>query len=107
MDKLEVELFQYGTLVFGKVLHTPEKLKNNGGPEKVLYKLDGYRVSTCRYPDLTGLCLYVHGASKTGDNRIIYCNYLTEIAAAKSVAMFEVIIDKINKSLKEGEACSE
>ena len=101
MDKLEVELFQYGSLVIGKVLHTPDKLRNQGGPERVLGKIDSYKVATCRIPDLTGLCLYVHGSTTYRDEHPFYYDYGNEIAAAKSIAMFELIIDKINKSLKE------
>ena len=103
MDKLKVELFRYRTLVFGKVLHTPDKIRNKGWSEKVLYNLDGYKVATLRMPELNGLCLYVHGSITHRDNYTIYYNYGTEAAADKAIAMFELIIERINKSLEEDE----
>lgn len=101
MDKLKVDLFRYGTLVVGKVLHTPKKLRNRGEPEIVLGKIDNYKVATCRSPAIVGLCLYVHGSSTYWDDRTIYYDYGSEAAADKAIAIFELIIDKINKSLEE------
>ena len=103
MDKLKVELFCYGTLVIGKVLHTPDKLRNRGEPAIVLGKLDGYKIETCRMPQLSGLCLYVHGSTTYKDDYAIYYDYGSEAAADKAIAMFELIIDQINKSLEEEE----
>ena len=103
MDKLKVDLFRYGTLVVGKVLHTPKKLKNRGEPEIVLGKLDSYKVATCRSPALVGLCLYVHGSSTYWDDRTIYYDYGNETAADKAIVMFKSIIDEINKKLEKEE----
>lgn len=100
-DKLKVDLFRYGTLVVGKVLHTPKKLRNRGEPEIVLGKLDSYKVATCRTPALMGLCLYVHGSSTYWDDRTIYCDYGNEMAADKAIVMFKLIIEEINKNLEK------
>ena len=102
-DKLKVDLFRYGTLVVGKVLHTPKKLRNRGEPEIVLGKLDSYKVATCRSPAIVGLCLYVHGSSTYWDDRTIYCDYGNEMAADKAIAIFKLIIEEINKNLEKEE----
>ena len=54
-------------------------------------------------PQLSGLCLYVHGSTTYRDNYPIYYDYGCEAAADKAIAIFELIIDKINKSLEEDE----
>ena len=101
MDKLKVDLFRYGTLVIGKVLHTPKKLRNRGEPEIVLGKIDSYKVATCRMPALSGLCFYVHGSTTYRDDHPIYYDYGSEAAADKAIAMFKLIIDEINKNLEK------
>lgn len=101
MDKLKVDLFRYGSLVVGKVLHTPKKLRNRGEAEIVLGKLDSYKVATCRMPSIVGLCLYVHGSTTRWDDRTIYYDYGNEMAADKAITMFKLIIDEINKNLEK------
>ena len=105
MDKLKVDLFRYGTLVFGKVIHTPENLRSKNN-EKELGKLGEYTLSTCLHPELLNKWLYVHGAYKHADDKLIYYEYPNELEADKAITIFKSIIDEINKNLeKEAEIC--
>lgn len=105
-DKLKIDLFRYGTLVFGKVIHTPEILRSKEGFEKELGRLDEYTLSTCLRPELLNTQLYVHGKYKSSNDHIIYYEYLSEFEADKAIVFFKSIIDKINKNLeKEAEIC--
>ena len=103
MDKLKVDLFRYGTLVFGKVLHTPDKLRCKNGTEKELGKLGEYILSTCMRPELLNKWLYVHGAYKYADDKLIYYEYPNELEADKAITIFKSIIDEINKNLEKEE----
>ena len=103
MDKLKVDLFRYGTLVFGKVIHTPEILRSKEGFEKELGRLGEYILSTCMRPELLNKWLYVHGKYEHDDDKPIYHEYPSELEADTAIATFKSIIDEINKKLEKEE----
>jgi len=68
--KLKIELYRYGTLVFGKVLEMDEELRNKEGePRKVLASdgwTKGFEIVSGTVPELYGESLYVRGRLREG-----------------------------------------
>lgn len=82
--KLEIELFRYENLLFGKVLHMDEDLRDAG----TLYEGKLVEINSAGSPDLKKDILFVRGISKSCDNNIfkyIYCNEEEAIEVAKDI----------------------
>ena len=82
--KLEIELFRYENLLFGKVLHMDEDLRDAG----TLYEGKLVEINSAGSPDLKKDILFVRGIAKSCDNNIfkyIYCNEEEAIEVAKDI----------------------
>lgn len=62
--KLEIELFRYENLLFGKVLYMDEDLRGVGA----LYAEGSIRIESRAVPALEGGVLYLRGESEEEDN---------------------------------------
>jgi len=61
--KLEIKLFRYGTLVFGKVIHQDKDLE-------LPFEHDGFKILSQCYPQLSNLTLRIKGTHPYKDNNI-------------------------------------
>lgn len=97
MDKLKVELFLYDTMVFGKVINTPNKLRDKG----LIYEHEGYKICSRNLPDLTETTLWLQGKNTARDNKLITYKYNTNQEAEKAFLIFKYMIEQINSEKEE------
>lgn len=69
--KLEIELFRYENLLFGKVLHMDDSLRE----AETLYKEGSIEIVSYAVPALGGSTLYLRGSDKSADNSIFFERY--------------------------------
>ena len=82
--KIEIELFRYESLLFGKVLHMDDSLRGTG----VLYKGELVDIRSVGSPDLERRVLFVGGRGKEYDNdvfKFLYSNEKEAIRVAKDI----------------------
>lgn len=91
--KLEIELFRYGKLLFGKVLHMDEDLRGSD----TLYKGKLVEINSAGAPELRGQILFVRGVSENYDDSIFNCTYRNEEEAIKVAKDIENGIRFINE----------
>ena len=99
MERLEVELFLYDTMVFGKIINTPKKLRGAG----LIYAHEEYRVYSRNLPAISDTTLWIGGNNTARDYRLISYEYYTKQEAEKAFIMFKYMIEQINE--KEAEIC--
>ena len=100
MDKLKVDLFLYDTMVFGKIINTPNKLRDKG----LIYRHEEYRICSRNAPDITETTLWLQGRFLTKDNKLITYKYYTHQEAEKAFLIFKYMIEQINNEM-EMEIC--
>ena len=97
MKKLEIEIYRLENLLFGKVLHMDESLREKG----VLASVDGdicFEIESSARPQLVNNILYVWGSNTSRDGELFSYLY-DDIDEAKIAAKSIVnIVDKINDS---------
>jgi len=91
--KIEIELFRYGQLVFGKVLNQSENLRGEG----LLAGVDEFFVSSNKTPTLTFNELYVNGNHSHNDGKEFFRAYNTEEEAIQVCDKIKKCIDRINE----------
>jgi len=91
--KIEIELFRYSTLVFGKVLKQSENLRGTG----LLAEIDEFTVKSEGAPELKRCGLYVNGNLSHNDGREFSRTYDTEEEAIDICDKIKKCIDKINE----------
>lgn len=72
--KIEIELFRYENLLFGKVLHMDDSLRGTD----VLYEGELVEINSAGTPELRKKILFVRGTSKGCDNSIFKHTYSSE-----------------------------
>lgn len=72
--KLEIELFRYENLLFGKVLYMDESLRGTD----VLYEGELVEINSAGAPELRKKILFVRGTNEGYDNRIFEYTYSSE-----------------------------
>lgn len=90
--KLEIELFRYENLLFGKVLHMDESLRDTG----TLYKGKLVEINSVGAPDLNEDTLFVRGIAKSLDDNIFKHTYYNEEEAIEVAKDIENGINFIN-----------
>lgn len=84
MERLEIELYRYHTLVFGKVLHQDESLRNgNSGDMKVLHRNSEFAIVSEHSPMLYNTYLSVRGDQKDNDSAIFSQKFRNEAEAKR------------------------
>lgn len=91
--KLEIELFRYENLLFGKVLHMDESLRGN----ETLYEGKEVEINSAGAPELRGDTLFVRGEAKSYDNSVFKYAYYDEEEAIKVAKDIENGINFINR----------
>jgi len=90
--KLEIKLFRYGTLVFGKVIHQDKDLK-------LPFKYGGFEILSDRCPQLTTYnILHVRGTDTEDDNSIFHYKFLKEDDAIRLSHSIKNAVDALNDS---------
>lgn len=97
MDKLQVDLFLYDTMVFGKVINTPKKLREKG----LIYENEEYRICSRILPELTETTLWLQGKNIAEDNNLITYKYNTNQEAEKALLTFKYMIEQINNEMED------
>ena len=100
MDKLQVELFLYDTMVFGKIINTPNELRGEG----LIYEHEGYKICSRNIPAISDTTLWLQGRNTARDYRLISYEYYTHQEAEKAFLIFKYMIEQINNE-KEMEIC--
>lgn len=98
MKKLEVEMYRYDNILFGKVLHMDEELRGKG---RLIRDAGGYQIISEHCPNLTGKTLFVNGIIKGRDGVAFYREYNTEADLIRAAEHFKELIDKINGDTEE------
>ena len=94
MDKkIEIELFRYETLLFGKVLYIDEDLRGTG----LLYAGDSIKIESRAIPSLDGAILYLRGNDKKADNYVFFEEYSSEKGAIEVAQDIKNGINFINE----------
>lgn len=96
MKKLEIELYRYDNLVFGRVLCQDGSLRARGE----IVEKDDFRIISYSSPDLTVKELYVRGNDKKADNRIFCYQFRNEETAIKTCKKIKDCVDLINSEVK-------
>lgn len=92
MKKLEIELYRYENLVFGKILHQDESLRNKGTIEKK----DDFKIASYSNPALHDEVLFIRGGNKQLDNDVFYYQFLDKETAIKTCKKIVDCVDLIN-----------
>ncbi len=95
--KLKVELFRYGTLVFGKILEQDESLREKG---EVISRSD-YEIDSVSSPEFRQTRLFIRGAKKCDDNKVLYYNFTTVKDAEAWCENVKKLIDELNDGASE------
>lgn len=96
MKKLEIELYRYENLVFGKVIYQDESLRNKGTIEKK----DDFKIESRLVPDLEENRLYIRGAREKQDNTVFSYQFLDSETAIKTCGKIKECVDSINCEVK-------
>lgn len=91
--KLEIELFRYENLLFGKVLHMDESLRDAGN----LYQGKLIEINSIGSPALNRNTLFVRGIAKSCDNDVFKYAYWNEREAIRVAKDIENGINFINE----------
>jgi hypothetical protein len=101
--KLKIELYRYGTLVFGKVLEMDEGLRNRyGDPVVTLAESGSFAIRSSAIPSIREGTLYVWGHGRAYDGRIFYYVCGTEAEASEFCSAISRLVAQVN-----GEATAE
>lgn len=101
--KIEIELFRYENLLFGKVLYMDESLRDVG----TLYEGKSVEINSVGSPDLNRNVLFVRGVNKSCDNDVFKYTYYSEkeaIEVAQDIRnginfINEGVINKVSSSV--------
>lgn len=90
--KLDIELFRYENLLFGKVLHMDEDLRGTG----TLYARDLIKIESRASPALEGGILYLRGVGEEEDNCVFFEKYSSNEKALEMANKIQCGINYIN-----------
>lgn len=96
MKKLEIELYQYENLVFGKILYQDESLRDSG----IITEKNGFEIESVSFPALQKAKLLIRGKNKRFDNDIFYYHYCDKETATKICKTIKECVDWINREVK-------
>ena len=91
---LEIELFRYDTLVFGKQLYQDDTIFKKNDFE---YIKNGFSIYSALFPGLNRNTLYIKGSTSTKDNYVFYDITTTEEEAIKLTEKIKVTVEALNK----------
>ncbi len=97
MKKLEIELYRYESLVFGRVIYQDESLRHRGP----IVEKDGFQIGSHLNPALCSTNLFIRGELEKTDNNIFYCPFFDEKTAIKTCKKIVDCVDLINSGKKK------
>lgn len=97
-EKLKVEMFRYGTLVFGRVLEMDESIRDSGTLAVVDQDGVEFRLESVSYPELTANELLVRGCREEHDDKVFYHNYPDEEKAIAACKAFKSLVETVNSA---------
>lgn len=92
MKKLEIELYRYDNLVFGKILYQDESIRDN---VKIVEK-NGFSIRSFAYPELVENSLYIRGINDKNDHNIFYYQFLDKKTAIQTCKKIVDCVDLMN-----------
>ena len=93
--KLEIELFRYGTFVFGKVIHQDEYLRSE---PKTIATNGKFTISSKDMPLLYSKELSIKGSDRNSDNTMFRREYNTEGEAIEACINIKELVNQINSN---------
>lgn len=96
MKKLEIELYRYENLVFGKIIHQDESLRDIG----IIVEKDDFKIGSYSHPELQVNKLLIRGNDKKDDHRIFYYKFRDKETAIKTCRKIMVCVDLINPEVE-------
>lgn len=93
--KLKIELYRYGTLLFGRVLEQDESLRRIDD-SKCIADRDGFKIKADKSPELRGDTLYIRGANENSDYDIFHYIFLSEERALEVAENIKQLVAEIN-----------
>jgi hypothetical protein len=100
-DKIKVEMFRYGTLVFGRVLEMDESIRESGTLAVVDQDDWVFKLSSVNRPELKAYELFVRGSMEKHDDKVFQYNYPDEEGAIAACKAFKRLVDKVNADAAE------
>ena len=97
--KVEIELFRYGTVLFGRFLDMDNRLRDSG----TLWESapDGFEICSFVFPELGDSVLNLPGADTDEDDNIFYWSYDSEERAIVASKRIKEGLRHINEAAKE------
>lgn len=92
MKKLEVEMYRYRNMLFGRVVHMNDDLRE----ELSVSDEAGFSLKSETFPDMGINTFYVRGEDRDCDNDVFSLLHDTEEEAIKAAEHFKRLIDKVN-----------
>lgn len=99
-DALKVELFQYGRLLFGRVVSMPEFLRI----DDLIVSKGKYCVKSSCAPDITDFHLYLNGTSRGDDGKVMTNYYDSEEEASEAAEAYKELLEFLNAEIAKAEA---
>jgi hypothetical protein len=94
-DVVDVEIFQYREMLFGRVLHQDKQALGD-----VIIDHEGYVLSSDEdSPDIIENCLYVQGRNSELDDYTFSYHYDSEEAAVTAAVGFSKLVDHVNNAV--------
>ena len=92
MKKLEIELYRYDTLVFGKIIYQDESIRDD---VKIVEK-NGFSIGSFAHPELVENSLYIRGKNDKNDHNIFYYRFSDDEIAIQTCKKIVDCVDLIN-----------
>lgn len=94
--KLKVEMFRYGTLVFGRVLKMNEGMRGVGTLGSTYQDGVDFKLASVNSPELKAHELFVRGYREEEDDKVFQHNYPDEEKASSACEAFKRLVDTVN-----------
>jgi hypothetical protein len=97
--KLEIELYRYHCIVFGKILKMDESLRTKSQYNGLVAMKDGddFHITSTDKPSVSSKGLFIRGRDRKFDDRPFSRNFTEETAALEWIERITDLIDRINR----------
>lgn len=102
MKVLEIELYRYETLVFGRVLHQDTSLvSETPGSYRTLVNLNGFQIRTLDAPFLDSETLYIMGHDTSKDDLVFHYDCNMDGDAIVLAGKIKLAVERLNLDFME------
>ena len=95
--RLEIELYQYENMLFGKVLHLDESLRGKG----LILEMNGYIISSKTSPEMNSYELFLRGENRSADDKMFRYLFDDKDKALRVAKKIKEMVDIINSETIE------